>query len=212
MGRQIQWITVAILTFLAASAFAQNKLEKRTLVLNGHTGDITIFMVDGQPFINARTLVDIGHGNYALNGNTIILNFESATTCAPTAQPATPPPTQVPAPAAAPVAPQPASNALSNAFMGAAIQELAILKDWRSYMAYGITKGIPGDGSRMVLNQNKAIAALNLAQSVPHPTDADRSALPLLKTDFDNVNQWYNTLVQGRRIWPREITRCRKIR
>jgi hypothetical protein len=198
-SRRIQWTAVAILTFLlAASGFAQSKLEKRTLVLNGHTGEITVFMVDGQPFINARALVDIGHGNVAFNGNTIVLNFDSATSCAAPAESAAPTPAPALTPAPVPAAPEPPSNALSTGFMNAAVQELAILKDWRGYMAYGITKGVPGDGSRLVLNQNKATEALQLAETAVS-TDADRSAYPLLKANFDYVNNWYATLVQGRK-------------
>jgi len=185
---------------LTGCVSAQNKLEKRTLILNGHSGEITIFMVDGQPFVNARALVDLGHGNIALSGNTIILNFDSATVCGPASQPtpSAPPPTPSSAAPSMPPDSQPPSNSLSSNFMNAAVQELAVLRDWRTYMAYGITKGVPGDGSRMVLNQNKATEALHYAQ-VAASTDADHSAYQLLNADFNFVNQWYKTLVEGRK-------------
>lgn len=154
------------------------------------------FMVDGTPFVNARTLVEIGNGNVAFNATTIVLTFGITPACSQTFQP---PSSPAPGVSSAPEPPQqPPSSAMSVDFMSAASQALSILSEWRSYMAYGITKGIPGDGSRMVLIQNKATEALRLAQ-VTASTDADRNAYELLRTDFDDVDQWYKTLVEGRK-------------
>jgi hypothetical protein len=183
-------------TLFSGLAPAQNKIEKRTLVLNGRTGEIAIFMVDGTPFVNARTLVEIGNGNVAFNGTTIVLNFGGTPACSQTVKEAGTPAPEVSTPE--PPSQEPPSSGMSSDFMSAAIRELAILKEWRSYMAYGITKGVPGDGSRMVLNQNQATEALRIAQ-VAASTDADRSAYGLLRNNFDNVNQWYKTLVEGRK-------------
>lgn len=195
-SRTRYWAAIAVLTLCSGLAPAQNKIEKRTLVLNGRSGEITIFVVDGTPFVNARTLVEIGNGNVAFNATTIVLTFGGTPECSQTVQPPSAPApgvSSVPEPSQ-----QPPSSAMSVDFMSAAIQVLSVLREWRSYMAYGITKGVPGDGSRMVLNQNKATEALRLAQ-VAASTDADRSAYELLRTDFDNVNQWYKTLVEGRK-------------
>ncbi len=195
-GRTRYWAAIAMLSLFSGLALAQNKIEKRTLVLNGRTGEITIFMVDGIPFVNARTLVEIGNGNVAFNETTIVLNFGGTSACTQTVQPPTTPAREVST--LEPPAPQPASGTMSSDFMSAAIRELGMLKEWTAYMAYGITKGVPGDGRRMVLNQDKAAEALRLAQ-VAASTEADRSAYGLLKTNFDNVNQWYRNLVEGRR-------------
>ncbi len=195
-GRTTYWTALAILIFFSVLAPAQNKIEKRTLVLNGHTGEITIFMVDGTPFVNARTLVEIGNGNLAFNGTTIVLNFGGTSGCTQTVQPPTTPASEVSTPE--PQSEQAPSSAMSSDFMTAAVRELGILKEWTSYMAYGITKGVPGDGSRMVLKQNQATEALHLAQAAAS-SDADRSAYELLNSNFDNVKQWYRTLVEGRK-------------
>lgn len=178
------WRTAAIILAFSATALSQNKLEKRTLIINGQSGEITIFRVDGHNFVDLETLVRIGSGTVSLQGNTINLTFGATTPAV--------------AQASAPTPQQPASNAMSNNFMAAAVQVLTTLKDWREVMAYGITRGIPGDGSRMVLNQNKAVEGLRMAK-VAAATDADRSAYQLLTNDFDNVNNWYKDLVQGRK-------------
>jgi hypothetical protein len=197
-SRSSYWVAIAVLTLFSGLATAQNNTEKRTLVLNGRTGEITIFMVDGTPFVNLRTLVEIGNGNVAFNGTTIVLTFSGTSASSQTVQaPSTPFPS-VSSPPQPPLLQPPPSSAMSGDFMSAAIRMVGILKEWRSYIAYGITKGVPGDGSRMVLNQNQATEALRLAQ-VAASTDADRNAYKLLRTDFDNVNQWYKALVEGRK-------------
>src|SRR3954470_15719134 len=121
-------IAVMILIFSAVS-LAQNKLETRTLVINGQSGEITIFQVDGHQFVDLATLVRLGNGTVTFQGNTILLTFAAPPQTGPASQ-------QSP-------------NTMSNTFMSAAVQELGILKDWRSKMAYGITRRIPGDGSQM---------------------------------------------------------------
>jgi hypothetical protein len=185
MSRQWRWCLVfaAVLVF-STSCLAQNKLVKRALVINGHSGEVTIFRVDGHPFVDLETLVKIGNGSVRFEGNSIILTFDFASNASP-----------APCSSVTPAGP---SNAMSPGFMNAAVEELAILKEWRSYMAYGITRGVPGDGSRMVLNQNKATDALRLAQ-VAVSSDADRSVFELLRADFDHVNSWYKQLVEGRK-------------
>lgn len=202
MFTRCSWIAIVVLILSSVLAVAKNKAEHRTLILNGHTGDITIFMIDGTPFVDLRTLVNIGNGNVAFNGTTIILTFNSPSTGSPDIQATKTPehnPTPAPQPAEHDAQSHPApSDAMSADFMSAAVQELGILKEWHAYMAYGITKGVPGDGSRMVLNQNRATEALRQAQ-VAASTDADRSAYTLLKADFDHVDQWYKTLVEGRK-------------
>ncbi len=198
--RNSHWLAlVVVLALFCGVAAAQNKIEKRTLVLNGRSGEITVFMVDGTPYVNLRTLVEIGNGNVAFNGTTIVLSFTGSPSDSRTAQaPAAPAAAPGVESVTQPPSEQPPNNALSSEFMNAAIQEVAILKEWRSYMAYGITKAVPGDGSRMVLNQDRATEGLRLAQ-VAATTDADRGAFQLLRKDFENVNQWYKTLVEGRK-------------
>lgn len=188
-NRAVWTSLLLLLSLLAGMASGQNKLEHRTIIVNGRSGDITIFRVSGHSFVDLETLVHLFNGTITYEGNNIVLTFNSSTAPVPAA-PNSPPATAMP--------PQAPPNALSQDFMTAAVQELGVLKDWRSVMAYGITRGVPGDGSRMVLAQNKATDALRMAQ-VAASTDADRSAFQLLQADFNNVNKWYKKLVEGRK-------------
>jgi hypothetical protein len=188
-GWSSMWRISAIILMFSAVSLAQNKFETRKLVINGQSGEITIFQVDGHNFVDLGTLVRLGNGTVSFQGNTILLTFAAS------AQSASPPTPQQSAPQQSAAPP---GNTMSGNFMAAAVQELGILKDWRSIMAYGITRGVPGDGSRMVLNQNRATDALRQAE-VAVSTDGDQSAFQLLKADFNNVNKWYEKLVKGRK-------------
>lgn len=82
--------------------------------------------------------------------------------------------------------------------MSAAVQELALIKDWGTTLAYLVTKGIPGDGSRLVVLRDKAAEGLRLA-NVAVSTSADRRAMQLLAKHLENTNDWQDQLVNARK-------------
>jgi hypothetical protein len=182
-----QQVLFAILV-LSATTLAQTQLVKRNIVVNGHSGEITIYRVDGIPFVDLQTLVKIGNGTVNFQGETIVLTFNPA-------QPGNAAQPGVPSPA--PDVSQRPSGALSPEFMNAAVQALGVLKQWRDTMAYGITRGIPGGGTQMTMYQNRATEQLRLAQ-VAAKTEGDQSAYALVARDFENVNNWYKHLKEGR--------------
>jgi hypothetical protein len=161
---------------------------KRTIVVNGHQGQITIYTVDGHHFVDLETLVQIANASVSFQGETVLLNFTTASQAAPPPPPPTPTAEQT----------QHSSAAMSPQFMNAAVEGLGMLRQWRETMAYGITRGVPGDGSRMAISQNKAGEQLRLIK-VAATTEGDQSAYALVAKDFTNVNDWYNHLVQGRK-------------
>lgn len=186
-GNRLFWLSAAILS-LSTATFSQTELVKRNLVVNGHQGQITIYRVDGHPFVDLESLVRLANGSVSFQGETIILNFNEAGQANST---------QPPVPAPSPETSQRSSTELSPQFMNAAVQQMGILKQWRDTMAYGITRGIPGGGTRMTTFQNKATEQLQLVK-VSATTEADQSAYALVARDFNNVNDWYKHLVQGR--------------
>jgi hypothetical protein len=183
-GRYFYWrLFFSILAFSVA-AFSQNELVKRNIVVNGHQGVITVYRVDGHHFVDLEKLVQIANASVSFQGETVLLTFNTASQSAPPP----PPPEQT----------QHSSSTMSPQFMNATVQGLGMLRQWRETMAYGITRGIPGDGSRMAMYQNKAGEQLKLIK-VAATTDGDQSAYALVSKDFANVNDWYNQLVQGRK-------------
>jgi hypothetical protein len=162
---------------IATVAFAQSELRKKTLVINGRSGEATVFVVDGKPFISVETLVRIGEATVATEGNEVILTFP---------------------PALAQSQPHAPSPEMSADFMREAIQELAIIKDWYTTLARAIERGVPGDGSRLVIFNDRATEGLRLA-TVAASSSSDQSGLQLLTNHFKQAESWTRKLVKERK-------------
>jgi len=176
------WIIAAVLAY-SGVALGQANQQKRTLVVNGRSGDATIVQINGRSYIDLETLARIANGSLAFQGNQIVLTIPSS-------------PADVPA--MVPADGQPTAPGLSNDFMNAAIQDLATIKEWYSTLAYAIQRGVPGDGSRVFVYRDKAAQDLKLA-TVAVSTDSDRNALQLLTAHFNNVQKWSNMLIESRK-------------
>ena len=177
--KTVVWKLALVLLLLLGVAISQSSKSTRTISINGHTGDAMVYEVDGKTFVHLESLVRIGNGSMAFQGDQIILTFPNADN---------PPP--------APVQNVPAG--LSPGFMRSSVQTVAILKDWSDLLAYGLQRGIPGDGSRMVIFHEKAAESLRLAK-VSASTDQDLSAYQLLANEFNHVSNWSDKMVKARK-------------
>lgn len=173
---------MAVVVF-AGIALAQGGVSKRTFVVNGKRGEVLIYEIDGQAFVDLEDLARIGSGSLKFQGHQIVLSLPVS-------------PGNTPAPAS--TNSQPTDTGLSDAFMRAAIEDLGIIENWQNIVAYGVRLGIPGNGNPLVSVRDKAAEGLRLA-IVASSTDSDRSALQLLTNHFNNVQQWVNTLVESRK-------------
>src|SRR3954462_11223674 len=171
-------VVMAVLSF-ATFGFPQSGVQKKILVINGRSGETTVYIIDGQAFIALESIARIGDGTLTAHGNEVTLTF-----------PAT----------HEPVAPHIASGdpGMSADFRTAAIQELSLLKDWQTVIAHAIQRGVPGDGSRLVGLHDRATEGLRLT-TVAAANSADQSALRLLSSHFTQVNNWSQKVVQERK-------------
>ncbi len=170
-------IVALFVVALGAVASAQSEVQKRTIVINGHTGEVLVYRIDGRSFIALEALAQIGNGSLNFQGTEIHLNL--------------------PASPAAPAggAPEPG---MSTEFMRAAIQNLAIIKDWHTTLGQAVQRGVPGDGSRLVVFRDRAAEGLRLA-TIAAANSTDRNALQLLSNHFTQVDNWTRKLVQERK-------------
>lgn len=175
------WKFAIVLLLLVGVAISQSSKGTRTLSINGHTGDAMVYNIDGKLFVSLENLTRVGNGSMSFQGDHIILTFPNAEN-----------PSPQPAPA------QTSPSGTSPDFMRASVQTLTVLQQWTNVLAYAVQRGVPGDGSRLVIFHNKASEALRLA-NVAVSNDQDRSAFQLLSTEFDHVNNWSDKLVKQRR-------------
>jgi hypothetical protein len=174
------WKFGVAFVILLGTLVSQSSHRSRSIVINGHSGDAVIYEIDGKSFVDLESLVRIGNGSIAFSQERIVLTLPAATDIS-----------------AAPLA-EMSTNGLSPDFMRAAVQELAILKDWTNVMAYAIQRGVPGDGSRLQTFHDRAAEGLRLTK-VAARTESDQSALVLLSNQFNAVSTWTDKLVRERR-------------
>ncbi len=173
---------VALLNFVAVLTWAQSSHKVQRFVVNGHSGEATIYQIDGKSFIEVESLVRIANGSMSFNDGNIVLTFPVAEA------------TQAPASSDRSAS----MTGLTQDFMSAAVKELAALKEWTNVLAYAVQKGVPGDGSRIVVLRDRANEALKQAQ-IATQSDSDRNALQLVTNDFNFVSGWSDKLVGERR-------------
>lgn len=176
---------ILLVLFIGCLAMAQSRLQKRTLVINGRSGVVTFFEIDGHYYIDLRSLARIGNGSLSFDAQQISLNFPVNAPKASAASGHPPINGQV-------------SSGMSARFMNAAIQDLGVIKEWHSTIALGLQNGVPGTGKRLALNRDKAAEGLSLAK-VAATTPSDEQSLQLLTAHFNNVLKWYNQMVDARK-------------
>lgn len=173
----------ATFLFLAGAAATQTIHRSRSVIVNGHDGKATIYEIDGKSFVDLETLVRISNGSLAYEKDRIVVII--------------PPAPGGPATSVEGI-PHASAAGLSPEFMRSAVQELSIIKDWTTVMAYAVQRGVPGDGARLQLFRDRATEGVHLAKVAAH-TNSDHSALTLLMNQFDAVSAWTDRLVRERR-------------
>jgi hypothetical protein len=166
---------------LLGVAASQSSHTSRSLSVNGHTGNATVYQIDGRTFVDLESLVRVGNGSISFKGDQIMVSFPASDGHSATSDGNGPP-----------------DDNLSDEFMTASIKTLSVLKDWTNSLSYGIQRGVPGDGSRLVVFHDRASEALHLA-TVAASSGSDKDALQLLTNQFNSVSAWSDKLVGERK-------------
>lgn len=166
----------------AGKISAQVQQQSRTFVINGHVGQAAVVQMDGRIYVELGALAHIGDGHVELQGGRFLLTLPTS------AEDAT----------AASAPDQPSDSGFSREFRSAGIEEITLMREWASPLAYAIQNGYPVTEQWVAGNQAQAANGLGLA-SIAATTDADRSALQLLTNEFEAVKEWSNKLVEARK-------------
>ena len=172
------WILISVVFSFSIATFAQSEVQEFTLVLNGQSGRILVYRINGQAFVDVEALARIGNGSATIEGHQLILTLPAPSTPTP-ASPSRP-------------------EGMTRSFMTAALKDLAIIRDWHTTIAHALQRGVPGDGSRLVVFHDRAVEGLRLA-TVEAATHSDQDALRLLTNHFNQVDRWKHKLVDARK-------------
>lgn len=161
---------VALVPNLLVSPAAQ---ENRYLTVNGQSSQVAVLQINGRSYADLEALARAINGSLAFNGNQIALTLPSSATGPPSAS----------SPDTSSIEP-----GLSKAFLKAGIEAMSTAREWHSALANAIRNQYPISEGWLAPLRNQAATNLRLA-SVAASTDSDRSALPLLTREFNNMKQ-----------------------
>ncbi len=178
-------VFLAAVTVLTLSAMTSGQMEEnfRTLVINDQSGKLTVMQVGDRIYVDVNRMAQIAHGSISYEGNRIVLDVPSTSSCSPMSTAESERPTTV---------------GLSREFVRAGIEEISLMREWASTLANAVQNGYPITDSWVAGYRAHAQSGLASA-SAAVSTDADRSAFQLLSTEFDNVQTWSNRLVDARK-------------
>lgn len=185
----IRMFTRAMLSLVTASAIlsgaalAQSEHVQRRVSINGSAGSATIYRIDGKSFVELESLVRIANGSMAFQGDTIVLTF-------PAPQESLGPDTQARA--------QKDDSGLSAEFKRTSIEHLGAIKQWINTITYAARQGVPGDGRRIVVLQDRATETL-LQAKAEASSNSDQDALQLLTNNYNTLKAWSDKLIGERR-------------
>ena len=161
--------TISAALLLTASGDAQTTQKSTTLAIAGHAGEAKLVQIDGKSYVEVEALARLTKGSLTFKGNQTILTLPAADAVTPT--------------------PQPAVRAgLSRAFIQAGIEELGSIREWRTGIVSAVEKNVPLSEDWASAQHKQAEKNLALA-SAAISTDDDRTAFPLLTSEFDNMQK-----------------------
>lgn len=167
---------VSLLVLVRLYAAAQN----RTLVLTGHPGELSVTEMDGRYYVDVEALTRLANGSLSFRGNQIVL-----TLAAPVSTPAT-----------NPAASQSTSSGFSKEFLRAAIEQMSVVREWRSSLINAIRQGYPVTEEWAATFRGQAQQNLRLV-SVAASTESDRKALHLLTNELNNIKKLSDRFVEA---------------
>jgi len=168
-----------ILLALAVSCLAspQAAQQNGTFTISGQPGDAAIAQINGRSYVDIEALARLTNGTLHFNGPQITLTLPGSAATTPSSQPANP--------------------GFSKEFLKAGIEEMSVIREWRSTLLNAVQNGYPVTDAVVAGFQGQAATNLRLA-SVAASTDSDQQAFQLLSNEFDNMQKLSNKIVAAR--------------
>jgi hypothetical protein len=175
----------ALILSLAGTLAAQSTAPPdKTLVVNGKIVTAAVRQIDGHSYVDIEALAEITNAVVTIDANRIVLTI-------PVTEPK-------PAPAATPIAiPAQTQLGLSKEFARTAIAEVAEMREWRGAVGTMVNYGLAVSGTWAQDYHDRVDEGLRQA-TLAVLTEEDRSALQLLRNEFDALSGWANDIITAR--------------
>ena len=162
-------VLLTALLMLPAKVSSQTPQKATTFRISGHAGEAQILQLNGKSYVEIETLARLTKGTLSFKVNQTTLTL---------------PPSDSEAPASAPHA----KAGFSTAFVQAGIEEMSVIREWRIAIVNAVQNNTPVSEDWVSTHHRLADKNLSLASSSAS-TDDDRSAIPLLTAEFNNMQK-----------------------
>jgi hypothetical protein len=176
-------LILVVFLIVPGLALSQATQQSQTLSVNGQPGQVKVIQVDGRSYVDLEALARVANGSLSFNGNQITLTLPGSGTSSPAAssQPSAP-----------------ATPGFSKGFMRAGIEEMSVIREWRSGMINSIQNNYPITESWVANFRGQASTNLRLA-FVAISTESDRNAYELLSNELENMKKLSDQLLAARK-------------
>jgi len=154
-----------------------------TFLVNGLPGRAPVFQVNGRSYVDVDALARIINGSLTFGENQIVLTLPAPSPSVPEASDH---------------ASQSRNPEFSKAFLKAGIEEMSVIREWRSALVNAVQNGYALTDEFVAGYQGQAGTNLRLA-SVAISTDSDRSAFQLLSNEFESMQKLSNKILSARK-------------
>lgn len=150
--------------------FARPPRQDRTLLITGYTGEVPVLEKDRRLYVAVDALARLTNASMAYRGNQVILTPAGETADSQG------------------MAREGARSEFSRGFLAAAIEQMSVIREWRSSLATAVERGYPITQDWMSSFNSRAQKNLALV-SVALSTESDRSAYDLLANEYNYMNK-----------------------
>jgi hypothetical protein len=179
--RSRAWLIFVLLSGSLSLVIAKAGQPRRTLIVTGHPGELSVVEMGGRSYVEIHALAELVNASLSFNGNQMVLALHSGRIGA-----------------TAPSGSQPAPAELSKDFIRAAIEEMSIIREWRSTLTNAVQRGYPITEEWIGSFRDEARKSLRLVQ-VAATSESDRSAFQLLTNVFNTMNKLSDRFLEANR-------------
>jgi hypothetical protein len=160
-----------------APAAHAKQIVPTSLVVSGYDGQVPVIQRNGHAYVEVEGLARITESSVSFHGSRIVLIL-----------PQTVPPNAAPPSPTTPQAPTQEEKGYSREFLRAAVEEMSVIREWRSAIENAIRTNNPVEQSWVSNYRTIADTRMEMA-SASATTDADRQALALLQNAKSMIQQ-----------------------
>src|SRR5208282_635541 len=142
------WLILFVFLIVPGLARSQAAQQSRTLIVNGQSGQVKVVRIDGRSYVDLESLARIANGTLGFSGDQITLTLPGPAAGTPSA--------------ATPSGP-PANPGFSKEFLRAGIEEMAVIREWRTAMVNSIQNNYPISEDWVANFRGQASISLKLA-------------------------------------------------